>query len=50
MNDVCWGGRRHERQRGGVVLIGPEGLIEIDVMSVQSRADVNRPHLLSVTI
>lgn len=35
-------------KRGGVVLIGPEGLIEIDVVSVQSRADVN--DLLSLTI
>lgn len=26
---------------GEVVLIGPEGLIEIHVVSVQSRADVN---------
>lgn len=32
------------------MLIGPEGLIEIDAVSVQSRADVNRPDLLSVTI
>lgn len=37
-------------KRGGVVLIGPEGQIEIDVVSVQSRADVNRLDLLSVTI
>ncbi len=32
------------------MLIGPEGLIEMYVVSVQSRADVNRPHLLSVII
>lgn len=32
------------------MLIGPGGLIEIDVVSVQSRVDVNRPDLLSVTI
>lgn len=30
------------------MLIGPEGLIEMDVVSVQSRPDVNRPDLLSV--
>lgn len=28
-------------------LIGPQGLIEIDTMSVQSRADVSRLDLLS---
>lgn len=39
-----------EGDRGGVVLIGPKGRIEIDVVSVQSRANVNRPDLLSVTI
>lgn len=31
------------------MLIGPEGMIEIDVVSVQSRPDVNRADLLSVT-
>lgn len=36
-------------KRGAVLLIGPEGLIEIDVVSGQSRADVNRSDLLSVT-
>lgn len=32
------------------MLIGPEGLIEIDVVSVQGRAHVNWSDLLSVTI
>lgn len=36
-------------KRGAALLIGPEGLIEIDVVSGQSRADVNRSDLLSVT-
>lgn len=35
--------------RGGVVLIGPEGLIKTDVVSVQSGAALNRLDTLSVT-
>lgn len=38
------------RGKRGVLLIGPEGLIKTDVVSVQSGADVNRLDLLSVTI
>lgn len=31
------------------MLIGPEGLVERNVVSVQRRADVNTPDLLSIT-
>lgn len=37
-------------KRGAALLIGPEGMIEIDVVSGQSGAAANRSDLLSGTI